>query len=598
MKSLVRLAFNLGTSSCWVWHRSICAWFAGVSACVVILLATASASAALLPDEVAIIAMAGSKESKHIAEYYAKARGIPSSHILLLEGKPQMVMRQSIWEKKFRPTIIKFLERRKLAGKIRCLVTCWDVPLRIEAKLNGSPDFLARKIALVKERATRVAAFDKLIATLDDIGQTQAPRAKSPLPANVDEQRLKNSFNAAMQGVQKRNQALTSDAGKARVRAALEQAFFKASGSNGMLQMIAPRSKTEKPATEKIAQQGLFIGLIQGLQQAISAMEGMPDSVARDQQILDLVESKAGLFGTIRWIDQHLMILQRNESGASFDSELSMIFYADYSPLSQQPNSLHYSRDKSRKRRTMMVARLAAPTVKIVEKMIDDAIAMEKTGLKGNVYIDARGLKPKSEKKNDPYFVYDQSLRDLAKRLRKHTSLTVVSDDKPELFQAGNCPDAALYCGWYSVRRYIDAFDWKAGAVAYHLASFEAKWLREPLEDDKTGNTPWCPYMLKDGVCATLGPVMEPYLSAFPLPDDFFPLLLTGKSTLAEVFYRSKRFNSWALVLVGDPLYTPYKVTPMLEEKDLPERLRGVRAAKRPRATAAPAAGAKPAGSK
>ena len=153
--------------------------------------------------------------------------------------------------------------------------------------------------------------------------------------------------------------------------------------------------------------------------------------------------------------------------------------------------------------------------------------------------------------------------------------MTVVSDDKEELFQPGSCTDAALYCGWYSVRRYIDAFEWKPGAVAYHLASFEAKWLREPAKDDKPEEKPWCPYMLEDGVSATLGPVMEPYLSAFPLPDDFFPLLLTGKLTLAEVFYRTKRCNSWALVLVGDPLYNPYKTTPMLDAKDLPERLRG-----------------------
>ena len=42
----------------------------------------------------------------------------------------------------------------------------------------------------------------------------------------------------------------------------------------------------------------------------------------------------------------------------------------------------------------------------------------------------------------------------------------------------GNDPDAALYCGWYSLAKYVDAFDWKPGAVAYHLASSEAHTLR------------------------------------------------------------------------------------------------------------------------
>ena len=116
--------------------------------------------------------------------------------------------------------------------------------------------------------------------------------------------------------------------------------------------------------------------------------------------------------------------------------------------------------------------------------------------------------------------------------------------------------------------RYVDAFDWKPGAVGYHLASSEASVLRKP------GAKVWCNAMLEDGVCATLGPVYEPYLSAFPLPDDFFSLLLTGRHTLAEVYYRTKPFNSWVMVLVGDPLYNPFKGRPLLGDDDLPERMK------------------------
>ena len=518
--------------------------------------------------------MANSEDSKHIAEYYAKARGIPDSHILLLEGKPQTDLPRATWDRKTRPEILKLLDKRNLTDKIRCLVTCWDVPLSIAPLTTGSTGYMDRKIALNKERAERVAELDELISGIEAVGRADPPRAKLPTPASAKEERLKTDFNTALQSLQQRSRNLTSDADKARVQAAFQNAFLRVSGSTGMLQLMAPRTEEDKKSLEKTAQRFLIIGRIQGLQQAVSAMEGLPETVARDQEILDFVESKAGLFGAVRWIDQQLHLLKQNESMASFDSELSMIFYADHSSLSWLPNPLHYSQDGSRRRRTMMVARLAAPSVKIVERMIDDAIATEKEGLKGNVYIDARGLQFKSGEKNqDTYAIYDQSLRDLADRLRKHTSLTVVSDNRKELFQPGTCPNVALYCGWYSVKKYIDAFDWSRGAVGYHLASFEAKWLIEPSDDSKPNERPWCPYMLKDGACATLGPVAEPYLSAFPLPDDFFPLLLTGKMTLAEVFYRTKRFNSWMLVLVGDPLYTPYKVNPMMDVKNLPERL-------------------------
>jgi hypothetical protein len=80
--------------------------------------------------------------------------------------------------------------------------------------------------------------------------------------------------------------------------------------------------------------------------------------------------------------------------------------------------------------------------------------------------------------------------------------------------------------------------------------------------------------MLERGVVATLGPTFEHYLAAFPLPDDFFPLLLTGRYTLVETYYRTVPFCSWAMVLVGDPLYNPFKNQPLLDESALPERMK------------------------
>ena len=43
------------------------------------------------------------------------------------------------------------------------------------------------------------------------------------------------------------------------------------------------------------------------------------------------------------------------------------------------------------------------------------------------------------------------------------------------------------------------------------------------------------------------GPVAEPYLHAFPAADEFFPLLLTGKLTLAEVYWRTNPLTSWMM---------------------------------------------------
>ena len=41
--------------------------------------------------------------------------------------------------------------------------------------------------------------------------------------------------------------------------------------------------------------------------------------------------------------------------------------------------------------------------------------------------------------------------------------------------------------------------------------------------------------------------------------------MLSGKFTLVEAYYRSKPFNSWNMLLVGDPLYSPFSASPALK---------------------------------
>jgi len=65
--------------------------------------------------------------------------------------------------------------------------------------------------------------------------------------------------------------------------------------------------------------------------------------------------------------------------------------------------------------------------------------------------------------------------------------------------------------------------------------------------------------MLEKGVAATVGPVGEPYVQAFPVPEVFFAALLDGRLSLAECYAVSTPFLSWKMVLIGDPLYRPFK---------------------------------------
>ncbi|MFC1820066.1 TIGR03790 family protein, partial [Thermodesulfobacteriota bacterium] len=76
----------------------------------------------------------------------------------------------------------------------------------------------------------------------------------------------------------------------------------------------------------------------------------------------------------------------------------------------------------------------------------------------------------------------------------------------------------------------------------------------------------WCKMMLEKGVAATIGPVNEPYVQAFPIPELFFRFLLDGYWTLAECYALSQPFWSWQMVLIGDPLYRPFIILKTVKE--------------------------------
>ncbi len=240
---------------------------------------------------------------------------------------------------------------------------------------------------------------------------------------------------------------------------------------------------------------------------------------------------------------------------ASVDSELSLI-RVDKPPVHDwlaNPYFMQFQKQKTKyeKGQVLMVSRLDGPDPATVKRVILDSLAIEKKGLTGTAYFDARWPKPEEGKNLSGYALYDNAIHMAAKVTEK--VLPVVLNEEGALFQPGDAPDAALYCGWYSLAKYQDAFEWQQGSVAYHIASAECTTLK------KEGSQVWCKRLLEDGVAATIGPVGEPYVQGFPFPQLFFGLLLDGDFSLVEAYYLSLPFISWKMVLIGDPLYQPFK---------------------------------------
>jgi len=244
--------------------------------------------------------------------------------------------------------------------------------------------------------------------------------------------------------------------------------------------------------------------------------------------------------------------LKKIDKVASLDSELSLIKKEKYDLNMWLPNPYYigFRNQKTaiKKSEVLMTSRLDGATETIVRRIINDSIEAEKEGLKGSAYFDARWKDP-GKKKLSGYAFYDRSIHAASQVLLKERRMNVILNDTSALFQKGECPDTALYCGWYSLAKYIDAFTWSKGSVGYHIASSECTTLRD--ENSRV----WCKKMLDNGIAATIGPVGEPYVQAFPVPEIFFNFLTEGYLTLAESYLISLPYLSWKMVLVGDPLY-------------------------------------------
>lgn len=299
------------------------------------------------------------------------------------------------------------------------------------------------------------------------------------------------------------------------------------------------------------------------------ALDRVRGELGEAKKRLEAKPGDATLTRAVQTLAEQEIKLSHDQSRAAVDSELMQLWWPKYELARWQPNPLHWQFPKEKREKVppvVMACRLDGPTPAVVKRMIDDAVETEAAGLKGKVYVDARGIRfdPARPDENGGYGygAYDESMREMAKLLGKG-GLAVTLDDKDACFAEGTCPDAALYCGWYSHGVYIPSNTFVKGAVAWHLASSEAITLRN--RDTKL----WCANLLRDGACATVGPVAEPYTVGFPKPEEFFGFLATGESTLVECYAKTLTLTSWQTTLIGDPLYNPFKKNPAVKSADV-----------------------------
>ena len=501
----------------------------------------AGAVFALQPQQILVIANSDVNESLNLADYYCKSRSVPLTNILKIPlGKDlsEQITRQR-YNDILAAAVKKELKSRQ-EGQIRCLLTLYGVPIKVgpAEPVKNSQQITLKLTELLSENEKK---FKGLMSQLDSLGRKELINQNASQPETFEDN-LKHLSDDIRQTVKRIEYIERRDDRQKQYDdlVSILKSFYGSAYAQQQVQHWPQISFRLSMAEKKRLYESNL--LIKTARQDKWAVE---KKLQKD--FYSAVETIGGLTALISNLKSDIGRCKGAETSASVDSELSMVLFEDYDLYRWQKNDLQ-NMPLWLPSKTLMVSRLDGPSAKIAAGLIDKAIEAEKNGLSGNAYIDARGLNIAGQLVPYSFEYFDKSLHLLADMLKKRTSMKVVIDNTESLFKPGSCPKTAIYCGWYSVKKYVDAFDFVPGAVGYHIASFEAMDLRNSASSN------WCPAMLTHGITATLGPVDEPYLHSFPEPDKFFGELLDGKC-LVEAFYETKPFNSWQLILVGDPLY-------------------------------------------
>lgn len=528
-------------------------WIQITAGFVTAILSTSVSRAAIPPvtaDGLVLIVNRQQPAGRKLAERYAELRHVPANRIVEIDVPDDVEMTPEAFEASVADVVRREIDSRGLREATQCLLTFYGVPLRVKDKETTPFDRNEVKAILEPSVNALRAQFRRSVEATEVI-------AKELDPSFISDVTAVNTEQLRLRGVAAEKSASASLAQKdPATREAMGKRLIDA--KSFLTQMPAmPAAPTSKPA-----------GPPQTQEQLSALLARMNDPEAR-REVREAAYASSNIFQMLVVVEAQQRAIAGGEGEASVDSELSCLWVGSYPRQKWLTNPWHWSAApplvEQLRPRMVRVARIDGPTPEIAQRVFEEAIAIEDRGLSGDAVLDARGMTGQGA--IGSYDATDQSIRDTAKYLTNESGLKPVFDNNAGLLPDHSSDHAAIYCGWYSVRAYKPTVKLVPGSIAWHVASYEMVALRPETEQG------WCAGLLKAGATVTLGPVGEPYLIAFPPPDEFLGLLMTGKANIAEAYWSTTAITSWKMVLIGDPLYRPFAKKPAVEVGQLKPQL-------------------------
>ncbi len=489
------------------------------------------------PAQVAVVAATGNAESQALAAYYCEKRGVEKSRVLSLEFPAGDELDRDVWETQLRPQIQNWLVENDPAGEITSFVTTFGVPLAISQWNDDSETELWTKFydAALSSRFDSLNKTLRKLAALAEVEFVPADTALSAQDLGKQFDQVASSCQQAVAGFPADKQAASNQLLQESVRAIAGLSPFV----NGMKAEMAAGNGER---LQLVSQLERAIGIQLGFREGLAALDRMPTSFDREIAIMETLERSAGLLGVIEWIRNQASVIERNESLASFDSELCLVTMQGYRRVGAYPIADAVLLNSTGSNRMFEVTRIDGPTAAVAQTLLDRAVAAGNAGVPAvrNVYVDKRGLPANANPKD---LKIEQWLDLMATNFGGILDFKVTQDDGPDLFGEGACPDTSIYLGWYGLGKFRDAFTFAPGATAYHLVPGDALGIHDPAD------TGWCKGFLENGATYVVGSVSDPFVIDLGIDD----LAAEGTGSLPV---RPRRSNcSDGSVIFGDFLY-------------------------------------------
>ncbi|MBL8890197.1 MAG: TIGR03790 family protein [Planctomycetaceae bacterium] len=453
----------------------------------------------LTAERVVVVAAANNPDSREVAEAYCQFRSFPTDRILEVEFPAGVTLSRSAWEDQIRGQLSTRIQGLDPENKVTDVVLVYGTPLAVAA-WEDDRELKQWEAYYQKSMDDGVRRLNLALKTLGELSGQEPAAVQLPINLADLRQVFQQQIEAAQKGVAAKP-AADQPAASAQLQNQVQAVAGLFPFMNSLQQQL---QNAEGDALANMQQQLQYLrGRSEILTQTIQYLERMPATFEREATMIALLEQGGGLLDVLTWLQRQMDLVQMNDSMASLDSELGLLFWGEYRRIGIVPNFLNPAFDGSPLRnafRTLRVSRIDGPTAAVAKQLIDRTREAEAlTEIKGNAYLDLRGIQS-----GDPLLVQTENwLKAVSEQLKTIGGLNVQVESTAKLYQSGECPDALVYLGWYSLGKYIDCCKFKPGAIAYHLVPGDALRLRDGEQQG------WCRSFLEAGATRVIGSVGE-----------------------------------------------------------------------------------------